>query len=335
LAFLKLDKIRQIACLKSLFSDQPYLIKSGPELARPHFPIIALELGALWRRYGLRLSSGLLVGAAICLFSMERLNPELAERLQISATMLFAPTLSALSQPLATWRATEQSAQHLFDVFEENTRLRAENQTVTAWRDQALKLTSENNALRAELHVQPDPQLARVVARAIGDPNGGFVESVIVAAGTENGVAKGQPVIVSSGTTGDPAIGAMIGKVVLAGEKIARVLLITDVNSRIPVTLEQSHAHAILAGDNSGRPLLLFLPTGTTLSNGERVLTSASDGVLPAGLVVGVVTEQSDGPRVEPAADLNRLDFVQVLQRAVVPSLPAQEQPVAKGRRRP
>ncbi len=289
----------------------------------------------MWRRYGLRLSSGLLVGAAICLFSMERLNPELAERLQISATMLFAPTLSALSQPLATWRATEQSAQHLFDVFEENTRLRAENQTVTAWRDQALKLTSENNALRAELHVQPDPQLARVVARAIGDPNGGFVESVIVAAGTENGVAKGQPVIVSSGTTGDPAIGAMIGKVVLAGEKIARVLLITDVNSRIPVTLEQSHAHAILAGDNSGRPLLLFLPTGTTLSNGERVLTSASDGVLPAGLVVGVVTEQSDGPRVEPAADLNRLDFVQVLQRAVVPSLPAQEQPVAKGRRRP
>ena len=303
-------------------------------MARSHFPIVALELGAWWRRYGRRLSSGLLVGAAIFLFSLDKINPVLIERLQLGASAFFAPVLSALSQPLATLRSAEGTAEHLFDVFQENTRLRAENQTVAAWRDQALKFQTENNALRAELHVQPEPQLSRVVARAIGDPNGGFVQSVIVAAGSESGVAKGQPVIVSSGTTGDPAIGAMIGKVVLAGDKIARVLLITDVNSRIPVMLEQSHAHAILAGDNSGRPQLLFLPTGTTLANGERVLTSASDGILPAGLVLGVVTSaEGDGPRVEPAADLNRLDFVQILQKTPPPTLPAQEQPVAgKGR---
>ena len=304
-------------------------------MARPHISVMVLEIGSLWRRFGTRLSSGLLVAAAIILFSVSRLDPAIAEHLQLSASSFFAPALTALSQPLASLRQTEQTSQHLFDVMQENARLRADNQTLTAWRDQALKFESENNALRAELHVQPEAPLTRLITRVIGDPNGGFMQSVIVAAGSNENVSKGQPVIVSSGSTGDPAVGAMLGKIVLAGDKLSRVLLITDVNSRIPVTLEQSHAHAILAGDNSGRPQLLFLPTGTNLAAGERVLTSASDGVLPAGLMLGVVTstEQGEAPRVEPAADLSRLDFVQILQPAPLPVLPAQPQAsTGKGR---
>jgi rod shape-determining protein MreC len=94
----------------------------------------------------------------------------------------------------------------------------------------------------------------------------------------------------------------------------ALVVLLTDLNSRIPVLVEPKGDLAILAGDNSASPRLNFLQPGVTLSVGQRVVTSGHGGIFPPGLVVGVVSEIGDRtPRVAPAADLRQIDFVRVL----------------------
>jgi rod shape-determining protein MreC len=91
------------------------------------------------------------------------------------------------------------------------------------------------------------------------------------------------------------------------------VLLITDLNSRIPVMLETSRVHAILVGTNGLRPRLLYWPEGTAPKEGERIVTSAEANAFPANLPVGTVHFNGNGaPEVEPAAMLQKLEVVRI-----------------------
>jgi len=90
------------------------------------------------------------------------------------------------------------------------------------------------------------------------------------------------------------------------------VLLITDMNSRIPVLLEKSRARAILAGANAPYPRLDYLQDGLKPEEGERVVTSADAQAFPAGLLVGTVHYTSGRTEIVPASDLSRLELVRI-----------------------
>ena len=95
-------------------------------------------------------------------------------------------------------------------------------------------------------------------------------------------------------------------------------------NSRSPVVAEQSRTRAILAGDNSARPRLVFLPENAKLTPGERIVTSGHGGALPAGLLVGIVTSAGEGTvRVEPIVDWDQLEYVRVIDFESVTLKPA------------
>ena len=110
--------------------------------------------------------------------------------------------------------------------------------------------------------------------------------------------------------TGD----GLVGRVAELGDHAARILLLTDLNSRVPVVIEETRERAILSGDNTERPALAYLPPDARVSSGQRVVTSGSGGVLPAGLPIGTVTVGRDGvPRVQPLVAWNKLEFVRVV----------------------
>jgi rod shape-determining protein MreC len=91
------------------------------------------------------------------------------------------------------------------------------------------------------------------------------------------------------------------------------VLLITDLNSRIPVIMERSGAHAILVGTNGPRPRLLYWPEASPPQEGEAIVTSAVANAFPADLPVGTVDYNSEHvPDVVPAASLDRLEMVRL-----------------------
>ena len=73
------------------------------------------------------------------------------------------------------------------------------------------------------------------------------------------------------------------------------MLLISDLNSRIPVLIESSRARAILVGNNSNRPRLIHLLPGAIVSPGDRIVTSGHGGVFPVGLPVGLVDAVNEG----------------------------------------
>ena len=93
------------------------------------------------------------------------------------------------------------------------------------------------------------------------------------------------------------------------------MILLTDSNSRIPVTVQPSGQKALLSGDNTSAPPLEFLEKPDLVRPGDRVVTSGDGGVFPAGLLVGQVALGADGRlRVRLAADYERLEFLRVLR---------------------
>ncbi|HXQ51082.1 MAG TPA: rod shape-determining protein MreC [Stellaceae bacterium] len=233
-------------------------------------------------------------------------------RSAIADTM--APALEFVSQPLAAGSAAIAAVENVVTVYRQNDVLREENQRLLQWEEVARRLAAENRSLRDLDKLVPDHVGSQIAARVIADSGGAFVRNVLVNAGTRDGVARGQ-----AGLTGE----GLIGRVSEVGERTARVLLLTDLNSHIPVMLERTSARALLDGDNSDRPRLAFLDAKAQIDLGDRVVTSGSGGVFPPGLPVGTVTSLENGiARVEPYSELSRLDIVRVVDYGLEGVLP-------------
>ena len=229
-----------------------------------------------------------------------------------------APVLDVVARPLGAAEAALDRARGLVGIYQENRRLTEDNERLLQWQQVALKLTTENRQLQGLLKVVPDRAVSYVTARVIANSGGAYVRTVMINAGTDGGLARGQATI-----TGD----GLVGRLTEVGSRAARVLLITDLNSRIPVRIEGSHTSAVLAGDNSERPRLLYVAAQEGVKIGDRVVTSGEGGVFPPDLPVGVVSAVGGGgPRVEPYVELSQLGYVLVVDYGLSGALP---QPIA------
>jgi rod shape-determining protein MreC len=107
----------------------------------------------------------------------------------------------------------------------------------------------------------------------------------------------------------------LVGRISGVGDQTSRVILLSDSNSRIPVTVQPSGQTALLSGDNSAAPPLEFIEKPDGVRPGDRVVSSGDGGVFPPGLLVGEVVKGPNGRlRVRLAADYQRLDFLRVLR---------------------
>ena len=253
----------------------------------------------------------LLTGAIIVLGKADQL---LFDSLRTAVSDTAAPVLDAVARPLNALGEVVDRAKMVVTTYQTNVRLEAENQRLLQWQQTALNLAADNKQLRGLLKAVPETALSYVTARVVANSGGAFVRMILINAGTEDHVSRGQAVITGEG---------LVGRLTEVGERAARVLLITDLNSRIPVTIERSHAVAVLAGDNSDRPRLLYLSAADGVKIGDRVVTSGEGGVFPPGLPVGVVaTLDGPGPRVEPYVELSQLGYVLVADYGLSRSLP-------------
>ncbi|MCZ6638023.1 MAG: rod shape-determining protein MreC [Alphaproteobacteria bacterium] len=227
------------------------------------------------------------------------------ERLRTNVADIATPILQTLAAPVAAFNSGIDNIRELASLRSENVRLREEVERLRAWQGAAYKLTTQNQTLRGMLNYHGPQRYGFITGRVIADGRGPFVKSVLINAGSRIGVAKGQGVI---------ATGGLAGRVIEAGTISARILLITDLNSRIPVIVEGSGVRAILSGDNSPRPRLQFVPEINNLDAGQRIVTSGHGGVLPAGLPVGRIHAVKDGVfRVQPFVNLDRLEYLQIV----------------------
>lgn len=217
---------------------------------------------------------------------------------------LTAPLLELASLPAIEARRALDRAELYMAAFDEVDRLKKENEELKQWEWRTKLLEQKVAQLRSLLNAVEEPALVYATGRVIADARGPFVRSALINLGRKDGLRIGYAVINGDG---------LVGRTVDAGHAVARVLLLNDLNSRIPVLVGPAGVRGMALGDNSAELQLDFLPDGAAVYLGDEVYTSGSDGVLPRGLRVGVVTGAPGAYKVRPHAELNSLDAVSVL----------------------
>ena len=262
-----------------------------------------------------RITIPLLVLVSAVMIVLGKADQVVLESLKNSVMDAAAPALEMLSRPSGLVDTAVGRARDFLTVYQENARLAQENERLLGWQQAALKLASENAQLRDLLRVAPEPATSYVTARVIANSGGTYARSVIVNAGRENGVVRGEAAVTGEG---------LVGRVSEVGSRAARILLITDLNSRVPVIAEGSRQRAVLAGDNSEHPSLRYLEAGAAVRIGDRIVTSGQGGVFPPGLPVGVVAVfNGELARVELFVELSRVDYLRLVDYGLADALPS------------
>ena len=166
-------------------------------------------------------------------------------------------------------------------------------------------LKEENNRLKAMLALTQGDQRPVVVTRLIGSTSSSTRRFATIGAGTSQGVQVGMAVRSPLG---------LVGRVVEVGQTSARLLLITDTDSSIPVRRASDGIQAYANGLGNGTVQIRLSTTGTNpLKAGDAIVTSGSGGIYRAGEAVAVVVAlNTDGAIARPLSDPGQTEFVAV-----------------------
>jgi len=245
-----------------------------------------------------------LVLLCLGLLVLSRLNHSALADARWRIAEWLSPVLQAAMVPLEPVRHVGRQIAAQVEMTEELRRLKTENQKLANWEWRARELERKLASLEALVKTVEQPKIDFVTSRVIADSSGAFVRSVMIDAGRMQKVRAGYPVISADG---------LVGRVIETGLSSSRVLLVNDLNSRIPVAVGKAGVRAVMAGDSGPQPKLLFLPSDATVMPGDDVATSGTGGLFPRGLRIGTVTGDPAAPRVKLRAELDVLEYLSIL----------------------
>lgn len=210
-----------------------------------------------------------------------------------------------LSAPVRWTGSVTDGVKGYFFAVSENRRQKAEMAELKQWRAEAIALKNVNSRYEALLGLRTEPAVPMVTARSVQDARGPFANARLIDTGAGQGVRIGNPVVNEQG---------LVGRVIGVSGGVSRMLLTTDVSSRVPVLIDRTDARAIMTGDGSGNPRLEYIRGVGALQVGDRILSSGDGGGIPRGLPVGVAAKGVDGSwRVKLFSDRGAIDYVRVL----------------------
>ena len=163
-------------------------------------------------------------------------------------------------------------------------------------------LEAENKRLKKVLNdINYSSEL--VIAKVIIDKQSPFLRSIIINKGSKNNIKKGMSVLSDS---------YLIGKVVEVNYMTSRVLLLSDLNSRIPVTIEPGSVQSILHGDGKNSGNIQYTKDNLPIADGSIIYTSGTGGLLKSGIPIGKIKQNENQNSVNFFIDFSQLRYVKV-----------------------
>jgi rod shape-determining protein MreC len=192
---------------------------------------------------------------------------------------------------------------HIF-LYKENRKLKTELEELKNKDFQTLYLQTENKRLQDIIQLEKKSTFTTVIAKVILDKSSPYLNSVIINKGSSSRIKLGMPIL---------SEGNLVGKVVEVNLLSARILLLNDLNSKIPVMISPKGSQAILSGHGEDKPKLEYLPEEFELSDKNLVFTSGKDGIFFEGIPVGNAISENNKIRVKLFSDPNQISFVNVI----------------------
>lgn len=256
------------------------------------------------RRGNTQLPLVIMLALAVALVLLGKAQANLFDRARTAIIDRMRPVLVVVHAPVSAFDRWVGSINELFSVYQENLALKDENARLRQWRNVAVVMQDRVKRYQSLLHAVPDPNIHSVLSQVIGRANRPFLQTMILDAGGANNVKPGEAVVDARG---------MIGRIYLTGARTSWVILLTDLNSRIPVAVAPGNRQAMLIGDNTAMPSLDTMSATVTLHPGDQVVSSGDGGLLPPGLPIGTVVGGAGSYRVALLADAASAQDVEIL----------------------
>lgn len=259
------------------------------------------------RQYGLFVSyvvtvAGALIGAALLI--VQRLDPPAFAALRMGGASVVAPVAGALTGGVNAIAGIPDAIGGHFRVRGENAALRARLKAQGTLLTRARAIAFDNRRLRALLAIRDRATDVVVAARLVGSTATSGKRFALLDAGRWQGVRPGMPVRGPDG---------VIGRIVETGPAVARVLLLTDAESLIPVRRTRDGLPALAAGRGDGTLEIRTVVSNTRLAAGELYVTTGTGGLYPPGIPVARTTGGGiDLAPARPFASPDGLDFALV-----------------------
>ena len=199
-------------------------------------------------------------------------------------------------------RASSAVKNHL-NLFNTNIKLKEENTKLKEKIYDPDFLIFENKQLRQLLDEQVTSSSNFVSARVILDKQSPYLNSFVINSGSNREIKNSMAALDGKN---------FIGRIVDVNFFSSRVLLITDLNSKIPVLVEPTGYHAILNGRGMNEPTLEYLPEKHTVQSGNKVYTSGKEGIFAPGIPIGEVRTRGEKIFVSLFSDISQITFVNI-----------------------
>jgi rod shape-determining protein MreC len=190
---------------------------------------------------------------------------------------------------------------HFNQIVKENSNLVTENLQLQSRLAKLSEMENENGILKKELNFMQTENLSTTTAAAVIGKSNDYLKSLVIDKGAENGITKGSAVI---------SQGVLIGTIGEVRQNNSDINLITDYNSLVPVVLQDSRGTGLLRGGLGGLTVE-DIPLNIGIKNNENVVTSSLGGQIPAGILIGKISETitKEGEIFQKATVTSLIDF--------------------------
>ncbi len=159
----------------------------------------------------------------------------------------------------------------------------------------------------SDLNIIKDDDHDSIGAEIFTDSSNRYFSSVLIKAGSNDNLKENNAIVSSKG---------LLGRISEVGEEVSRGLLLTDISSRVPVSVSSNEIQGILIGQNLKKPRVYYLLNISSLNEGDLVTTSGKGGIFPSNIPIGTVSDKNQKNKyieIDLFERINNLSHVRII----------------------
>jgi len=266
--------------------------------------IIAIRSAFLKKSTQQKFSLLTLVSISIAIIILSSLELKAIKYLKIGINEIVYRSSFVVSIPENFIKKTYIATKNHFKVYEENKQLREKLEYETSKNYNSEYISEENKRLRSIIE-ETNNLTSEIIGKVLVDKKSPFLRSVIVNRGSKDGVILGMAVLDKS---------YLIGKVVEVTFTTSRILLLSDLNSKVPVDIMPNNVQSILSGTGEHYGVIQYTRDKSLLENESVVFTSGAGGLFKSGIPIGKIKKDPINSKinVDFFSDFSQLRYVKI-----------------------
>ena len=266
--------------------------------------VIAIRSAFLKKGNKQRFSLIVLIFFSIALLIASKINLPVTNYLKITLNEVVYRSSFIISVPEKKIQNFSNKIKDHYNVYNDYLLVKEKLNLLQSKKYETQFLEEENKRLKKTIneYIYSSEEL---VAKVLIDKNSPFLKSIIVNKGSKDNIKLGMAVL--DGTY-------LVGKIVEVNYSTSRALLVSDLNSKIPVGIEPGNIQSILSGTGKQNGKIEYLESDVSIDNGSIVYTSGSGGLFKPGIPVGIYNKKNTKKQtVTFFSKLSQLTFIKLV----------------------